>query len=262
MATGLDAVLEDKRAQESWLRRLIAYIIDAIILYIPIMVISAFAWTLSYYNQVPWLISGGLMVIYSALFEAELGYTIGKRIMNLEVVSLDPRPYDFQRGLLRNVTKVHWVFLVLDLLGGLLMENLTNMRYLDSVVGCEVVDTEVAHWRRSQGLAPEAPGMRREVTVSAGGGPEPTMPPEMSRPPEPAPPSEPTPPPEAPPEDALVEVPEAPEATGPGAPPGIPPPPVPPEAPLPEETLPEEGEYEEVDAEDLLGGKPPEKPSE
>lgn len=256
MSTGIDAVLEDKRAQEFWLRRLIGYIIDVVIIYVPIEIISAYAWSLNYYNQVPWLISGGLMVVYCALFEAELGYTIGKRIMNLEVVSVDARPYDMQRGLLRNITKIHWVFLVLDLLGGLFMENLANMRYLDSVVGCEVVDTQVAQWRRDQGLAPPPSSTRpaAPVTVSSEGAPGPTMPPEPSMPPEPMPPT-----PEAPPEDALVEVPPAPAEPVAGGPPGIPPPPVPPEAPPTEDALPGESEYEEVDVEDVAGGRSPEK---
>ncbi len=239
MATGVDMVLEDREAQEFWLRRLIAFIIDAVIIYVPIEVISSYAWSIGYYNQAPWLLGGFLLVAYSALFEAELGYTIGKRIMDLEVVSLDPRPYDMKRGLQRNITKIHPALLIIDLFGGLLQEGRSNMRYIDIVVDTEVVDSEVAQWRRDHGFSPPPIGDRHEppVTVQTEGAPEPTMPPEMTRPEPPAPPDE----------DALQEVPEEPVVEEEQAKDiGIPPPPVPDEAPPVEETVPAEEEYEEM----------------
>ncbi len=244
MATGVDMVLEDREAQEFWLRRLIAFIIDAVIIYVPIEIISSYAWSIGYYNQAPWLLGGFLLVAYSALFEAELGYTIGKRIMDLEVVSLDPRPYDMKRGLQRNITKIHPALLVIDLFGGLLQEGRSNMRYIDIVIDTEVVDSEVAQWRRDHGFSPPPIGDRHEppVTVQTEGAPEPTMPPEMTRPEPPVPPDE----------DALQEVPEEPAAEEEDAKDiGIPPPPVPDKAPPVEEDVPDkdgpaEEEYEEM----------------
>jgi uncharacterized RDD family membrane protein YckC len=238
MTTGVDVVLEDKQAQEFWLRRLIAFIIDSVIIYVPIEIISAYAWSIGYYNQATWLLAGFLLVAYSALFETELGYTIGKRIMDLEVISLDLRPYDMKRGLQRNITKIHPALVVIDLLGGLLQEGRSNMRYIDIVIDTEVVDTEVARWRRDQGFSPPPVGDRPEpsVTVQTEGAPVPTMPPAVSTPEPPAPP----------PEDALMEVPED---TGEDAEVrdiGIPPPPVPEGAPPVTAEVIVEEEYEEV----------------
>jgi hypothetical protein len=227
MGTALDAVLEDKRAQEFWLRRFIAIVIDMLILWLPIIAISSFTWRIGLFGQVPWFIAGVLTILYSAFFEAELGYTIGKRVMNLEVVSLDGRPYDLQRGLIRNFSKLHVILLVLDLLGGLLAENRTNMRYLDTVTNCEVVDAQVAEWRRSQGMTPMPAGSRREpgvVVQAEEGPPEPTMPPEPeAEPPKPPAPLEET--------DELQEVPDEVEPLEEEGPedkaPGIAPPPMP-----------------------------------
>jgi uncharacterized RDD family membrane protein YckC len=223
MGTALDTVLEDKRAQEFWLRRFIAIIIDMLILWLPIIAISSFTWRIGVFGQVPWFIAGVLTILYSAFFEAELGYTIGKRVMNLEVVSLDGRPYDLQRGLIRNFSKIHVILLVLDLLGGLLAENRTNMRYLDTVVKCEVVDAQVAEWRRTQGLTPMPAGSDAEagVVVQTGAeAPEPTMPPE----PDIEPPEESDELQEVPEEvEALEELEEEPEDKAPGiAPPPMP----------------------------------------
>jgi len=68
--------------------------------------------------------------------------------MGLEVVSLDMRPYDMERALVRNISKVHPALLFIDLLLGLFMERRPNMRFLDTSTQCEVVDTEVADLRR------------------------------------------------------------------------------------------------------------------
>jgi uncharacterized RDD family membrane protein YckC len=255
MGTALDTVLEDKRAQEFWLRRFIAIIIDMLILWLPIIAISSFTWRIGVFGQVPWFIAGVLTILYSAFFEAELGYTIGKRVMNLEVVSLDGRPYDLQRGLIRNFSKIHVILLVLDLLGGLLAENRTNMRYLDTVVKCEVVDAQVAEWRRSQGLTPMPARSEAEAGVVVQTGdraPEPTMPPE----PDIEPPEETDELQEVPEEvEPLEEVEEEPEDKAPG----IAPPPMPAyHMEPPEEKKEEEGASEWEEEEEL----PPEEKKE
>lgn len=212
MSSALDEVLDNKQAQEFWLRRFIAVFIDALIIFVPITVMVNIAWAVGFTGQVSWLISGGLLLVYTALFESELGYTIGKRVMDLEVVSLDPRPYDIKRALIRNITKVHGIFLIIDLLLGMLAEDKVNMRYMDTVAATEVVDTQVAEWRRAHGLAPPVAGEQEPpVTVQPEGvPPKPTMPPE---------PEAPAPPP-VPPVEGEMEVVE-------GAP-GIAPQPVPP----------------------------------
>ncbi len=236
MSSALDEVLDNKQAQEFWLRRFIAVIVDALIIFVPITVMVNVAWSIGFTGQVSWLISGGLLLVYTALFEAELGYTIGKRVMDLEVVSLDPRPYDMKRALVRNITKIHGILLLIDLLMGMMAENKVNMRYLDTVVSAEVVDTKVAEWRRAHGMAPPPKGdQATPVTVQPEGEPpEPAMPPE---------PEAPAPPPV---EGDMEEVEGA---------PGIAPPPVPPPEPPSEAG----DELEEIPAEPEPAYKMPKK---
>jgi uncharacterized RDD family membrane protein YckC len=238
MSSALDEVLDNKQAQEFWLRRLIAFLMDVIIIYVPISIMVSIAWTSGFLNQPVWLLSGALLIVYTALFESELGYTIGKRIMGLEVVSLDPRIYDIRRGLIRNISKIHPVLLLIDMLLGLLERDRVNMRYVDTVVATEVVDSQVAEWRREQGLAPPVgDGVVPPVTVQpdADAG-EPTMPPEDVEEPEA---------PQPPDEDELVEVePEEEEGA-----PGIAPPPIPEEEPDLEKDSLEEVSMDEIMAE-------------
>ncbi len=248
MSSALDEVLDNKQAQEFWLRRFVAVLIDYLIIGIPISAMATIAWSMGFTGQVSWLISGTLVVAYSALFESELGYTIGKRVMGLEVVSLDPRPYDMQRALMRNITKIHPVILFFDLIMGILEKDRVNMRYLDTVVATETVDGQVAEWRRAHGFAPPVGGDEApSVTVqSEGAAGEPTMPPEPSggAPEEPAVP-------EPPAEDELVEVEPEVEPAEEGAP-GIAPPPIPEEGPE------EDGVLEEVSMEEIMGEGPEE----
>ena len=247
MTAGIDSIMQSPAAQEFWLRRLIAVIIDYAILFFPIYVISALAFTAAIWGFVPWFVTGAIVIAYTALFESELGYTVGKRVMALEVVPLDGRPIDFPRAAVRNVSKVHPVFLLIDVLLGLFMEGKPNMRYLDTTTLCEVVDTSVAAQRRAAGQvpppagAPQAAPASHGVVVEVGPAPAaPTMPPAPPPPPPPAPPTQPAQPAQpAPLPPPSVEV-AAKPATGTGdtaAPPrrapGIPPPtvPMPPVAP-------------------------------
>ena len=154
MTTGIDEFIKSPQSQEFWLRRFIAVLIDYAILFFHIYVISAVAWSVAIWGFIPWFASGALVLVYSALFEAELGYTIGKRVMGLEVVPVDGRPMDFPRAMVRNVSKLHPVFLLIDVLLGLFMESKPNMRYLDTMTQCEVVDSAVAAQRRKEGTVP------------------------------------------------------------------------------------------------------------
>ena len=238
MTTGIDGILQSPAAQEFWLRRLIAVIIDYAILFFPIYVISAVAFTAAIWGFVPWFVTGAIVIAYTAMFESELGYTVGKRVMALEVVPLDGRPIDFPRAAVRNVSKVHPVFLLIDVLLGLFMEGKPNMRYLDTTTRCEVVDTSVAGQRRAAGQVPPLAGSRpaapapHGVIVEAGPAPAaPTMPQSPPPPPPPPPPAPPAQPAPLPPPS--VEVAAMPAtgtgdaATPPKRAPGIPPPTVP-----------------------------------
>ena len=108
-----------------------------------------------------------------------------------------------KRALIRNITKIHGIFLIIDMLLGIMAEDRVNMRYLDTVVGTEVVDSQVAEWRRAHGFAPPpGDGQAPPVTVqSEETAAEPTMPPEVAD-------TEPEPiaPPEPPSEEVVDEM--------------------------------------------------------
>ena len=136
--TGLDALAKDLGAQEYWIRRLVAIIVDALI-----VGAVAFALSLGPFPRGPLELSfvGGLIFyFYSVLFEYFTGRTPGKMLLGLRVVGVRTK-VDGARLLVREASKVHVVALALDVLAGLLVEKNGRLRYLEVLSDTtEVVD--------------------------------------------------------------------------------------------------------------------------
>ncbi len=144
--------------QNLWIRRVIAYVIDSVILLIILAIVNAF---LALILLVPSLIfsfdifgglfSGfsallGLVIIwgYYTLFEGSTSATVGKRIMRLRVRPLRSR-MSYTRAFIRNFTKA-WIPIIvflflLDLIIGLVTEGDPRQRFSDVVA-----DTSVIEW--------------------------------------------------------------------------------------------------------------------
>ncbi len=144
--------------QNLWIRRVIAYVIDSVILLIILAIVNAF---LALILLVPSLIfsfdifgglfSGfsallGLVIIwgYYTLFEGSTSATVGKRIMRLRVRPLRGR-MSYTRAFIRNFTKA-WIPIIvflflLDLIIGLVTEGDPRQRFSDVVA-----DTSVIEW--------------------------------------------------------------------------------------------------------------------
>ena len=144
--------------QNLWIRRVIAYVIDSVILLIILAIMNAF---LALILLVPSLIfsfdifgglfSGfsallGLVIIwgYYTLFEGSTSATVGKRIMRLRVRPLRGR-MSYTRAFIRNFTKA-WIPIIvllflLDLIIGLVTEGDPRQRFSDVVA-----DTRVIEW--------------------------------------------------------------------------------------------------------------------
>lgn len=132
MPTAFDLVGHNQALQEHWIRRVIAFIIDAFLVILvflffnAVLVILAWqflAWTLFY---------GVLFVIYATLFEGIFGWTVGKRLVSLRVVAIDGF-MDPVRAAIRNISKLHFVILFVDLIVGVFTQGDPRQRFLDRV---------------------------------------------------------------------------------------------------------------------------------
>ena len=135
-----------------WLLRLIAWIIDSIILGIiafilvlfllaPLLFVGAFAgfyaaW--GYVLIVPFAL-GLLSVLYFLFAEVNWGGTLGKRILGLRVQTVKGGKITYSQSFIRNISKIFWVFLLLDWLIGIATPGDRRQKYSDRMAGTVVV---------------------------------------------------------------------------------------------------------------------------
>ena len=105
-----------------WLIRLIAYIIDGIIIFVVTVILGviaavAFVATGGLFALGIWLtlgLFGLLSILYFIILDVAWGATIGKRVMGLKVQTANGAKITFMQSIIRNISKIFWVFLILD----------------------------------------------------------------------------------------------------------------------------------------------------
>ncbi len=154
MSTGFEKIGSDTRLQDHWIRRLIAFIIDSIIvaiatfiivavIAIPFIIVAALAglpWFLTNPFAFPFFV-GILSILYFALLESWYGWTFGKRIMNLKVVKNDGQKPPLDATLIRNISKIYWILILLDVIIGLATPGDPNQKTTDRIAGTTVTST-------------------------------------------------------------------------------------------------------------------------
>ena len=80
-------------------------------------------------------------MLYFTLAEETSGASIGKRVFNLKVVSKTGSHPNFTEAFVRNVSKIYWLLLLLDVVVGLALSHGYQQKYSDSMMGTKVVHT-------------------------------------------------------------------------------------------------------------------------
>ncbi len=153
--TGFDRLKDDKGFQDHWAKRVIAYIIDVAIVsfaaYILLLIVAfpalpailfgqtfPFAWFWGF-----WL--GGIVPLivlaYFVLAEALFERTLGKELMGLRVARLDNKRLDLWSSLVRNISKIAFILLIVDLAVGLGTHGDGRQKYSDRYIGTVVETT-------------------------------------------------------------------------------------------------------------------------
>ena len=152
--TGFELLGEDKGVQNHWARRVIAIVIDWVIISVALAIIAAvaslsFLISLGTVSTVPfwwaawwgvwWAGLGGVILfLYFFLAEGLYARTIGKEIMGLRVLRIDGKPVDFRSSLIRNISKIYWVLLLIDVAVGLGTHGEVSQKWTDRYVGTKV----------------------------------------------------------------------------------------------------------------------------
>jgi uncharacterized RDD family membrane protein YckC len=148
MTSTVEAISGDQRLQDHWISRVVAAVIDGVITWlvavigcVPLIIVANLALVGWVSGAVLPFVWGLVYVIYSAVMESSRGSTVGKRMMRLRVLPISGE-MTFDRGLKRNISKIHFVALLIDVLVGYLTEGDPRQRYLDRVAGTTVVFDE------------------------------------------------------------------------------------------------------------------------
>ena len=203
MVTGLNIIGQNKALQDHWIRRLFAYIIDAIILFVVVSIVLIvaipFAWLTAGFGGVFFGFGALVYLLFALLYwtvqEGFWGATIGKRVVNLRVVGTSG-PMDLVKAGIRNISKIYWLFLLLDWLVGLATEGDPRQKFMDRFAGTTVVRTDPQAYMEEQfrqmGTPPPHP-----VAPAPGYAPPQQWPGQQAPPPGSAPPAQQAPPPQA-----------------------------------------------------------------
>ena len=148
MVTAMNIIGNDKSLQDHWVKRLIALIIDNLIFWAisTVLTIFVFVGVLNFNIPFLWpvfvpLFSGGMFFLYAFILEASSGgATLGKKIMKLRVISTDG-PMSAKKAVIRNISKIHGTFLLIDWLIGFTSEGDPKQKWLDRSAGTTVILT-------------------------------------------------------------------------------------------------------------------------
>jgi uncharacterized RDD family membrane protein YckC len=150
MSTGFEKIGSDYQLQNHWIRRLIAFVIDSIIVAIGTFIISIPFTIAAAATVLPWFFFnpfagpffiGVLSVLYFTLLDYWYGWTFGKRIMNLETMKTDGQKPPLDTAFIRNVSKIYWILVLLDVIIGLATPGDPHQKVTDRVAGTTVVST-------------------------------------------------------------------------------------------------------------------------
>jgi uncharacterized RDD family membrane protein YckC len=150
-SSGIEKIRYDIQAQGLWLSRLLAYIIDSIIVgiftvlailfvFVPYLLGSLLTrdW-LSWRNILGYpFATGFFQVVYFTILEGWLGASVGKRVIGLVVSKNNGGKPNYLQTLLRNISKIHGGILLLDILFGLTLTESTRMKATDRMSGTRV----------------------------------------------------------------------------------------------------------------------------
>lgn len=148
MVAPFELVMKDSALQENWFRRVIALIIDAVILGIVYAILSAvllaglwatrggfglggfgFASIFGVGAFIYWI----MWILYFAVTESTWGASIGKMALSMRVVGEDGNKPEIKDAFIRNVSRIHGLLFLLDLIGGLVMEGDPRQRFADRI---------------------------------------------------------------------------------------------------------------------------------
>jgi uncharacterized RDD family membrane protein YckC len=138
--TAAERIGRDSFLQQHWVRRVLAIIIDSIIVGIATTIVGLVTNMVGFFNWMSFPFAMGLIhVLYFTITESSYGCTIGKAILHLKVVTVKGERPNLESAFIRNISKIHFVFLMFDVLGGFFIAKDPHQKYIDQIANTTVV---------------------------------------------------------------------------------------------------------------------------
>ena len=140
--------------QNLWGKRFTALVIDFFVITLIIWVLSAIVYPLIAVANMfgilnYWLILTALIIIgYFTCLEGSYGKTLGKNAMKIKVIA-DKGKMNYGKAFIRNLSKILWIPLIIDVLAGVMAGN-SKIRFLDKVAGTNVVSLETVDKKKTE----------------------------------------------------------------------------------------------------------------
>ena len=151
-STGFELLEKNKTTQDHWAKRIIGFVIDSIVVSVAVIVLGLLvsiplalgtgflgffpAWGIWFGGIIPIVI-----LAYFILAEWLYSRTLGKEIMGLKIARIDGKPMDLATSLVRNISKVHFILLIVDAVAGLAMRGEATQKFSDRIAGTTVQTT-------------------------------------------------------------------------------------------------------------------------
>ena len=152
-----------------WVYRIIALVIDGLIIGIPVYLVWNFAlWSLVW--SVWWLFAYGawlvlplilgiIMLLYFVILDVAWGATVGKKLLGMQVQTVNGGKVPFGKAFVRNISKIFWLFLLLDWIIGLATPGPDRrQKYTDRMAGTTVAQVRQAFGSATPPPPPPPPG--------------------------------------------------------------------------------------------------------
>ncbi len=138
--TAAERILSESTLQKHWIKRVIAILIDSIIVGLATMILGSLTEALGIFNwlSLPFVI-GFVYVLYFTATESFYGYTVGKRLADLKVTATNGKKPNLKSAFIRNISKIHFLILLLDTVGGFYISKDTHQRYIDQIANTTVI---------------------------------------------------------------------------------------------------------------------------
>jgi uncharacterized RDD family membrane protein YckC len=120
--------------QENWVTRFLAFWLDYILLFIVTGLAKDLIFPPWAFSALDYILLAGLMsFFYFIAAETVFGYNLGKRLFDLKVVTVNGDKPSFKNVVIRNISKIFFIFLIVDVIGSYFTANALHQRYAEKI---------------------------------------------------------------------------------------------------------------------------------